>query len=158
MRGRLGECLPPPRVKPPTPTPSMRPPTTLRPLGTRYEYISVQVSPAPISTVSSSSLRTMSLKRAIEMRTPGVDEKQRLALCPEHLTAKGVRVMPSSRTCGTPGQLSPGQVRRYITNDRAKVLCCARPHRARGYLCARINPMSLPRIEESLRFNISGGQ
>ncbi len=42
----------------------------------------------------------MSLKRAIEI-TPEVDEKPGLEVCPEHLIAKGVRVKPSFRTCGT---------------------------------------------------------
>ena len=41
----------------------------------------------------------MSLKRAIEIWTPGVEEKPGLEVCPEHLTAKGVRVNPSSRIC-----------------------------------------------------------
>jgi hypothetical protein len=36
---------------------------------------------------------------------PGVEEKPGLVLCPEHLIANGVRVMPSSRTYGTTGKL-----------------------------------------------------
>jgi hypothetical protein len=47
----------------------------------------------------------MSLKRFIDSWTPGVEEKPGLELCPEHLIAKGVRVMPSTRSCDTPGQL-----------------------------------------------------
>ena len=47
----------------------------------------------------------MSLKLIIEIWTPWVDEKPRLAVCPEQWIAKGVRVKPSSRTCGTPTSL-----------------------------------------------------
>ena len=83
----------------------------------RYEYTSVQVSPAPISTVPSSSLRTMSLKRDIEICTPGVDEKPGLPVCPEHLIAKGVRVKPSSRTCGT--QVSVIRMSEGVYNERS---------------------------------------
>src|SRR6266403_3735349 len=89
---------PPPRVRPATPTPFRRPPTTLKPLGTRYVYTSVHVSPAPISTVLSLR-RTMSLNRVIEMCTPEVDEKPGLVACPPPFTANGTLSKAISWSC-----------------------------------------------------------
>ena len=95
---------PPPSVKPETPTPFSRPPTTLMPLGMMYAYTSVQVRPAPILTVSESSSMTISLKRASEICTPRVDENPRLTEWPAPLTANGVRVELSVRSCGVYGE------------------------------------------------------
>jgi hypothetical protein len=92
-------CLPPPKVYPETPTGPHRAPTTLMPLGTMYEYTSIQVSPAPISTVSESSWITMSLNLVIEICTPGVDENPGLRVCPPSLIANGVRVDASCWSC-----------------------------------------------------------
>jgi hypothetical protein len=95
---------PPPSVRPETPTPLSRAPTTLIPLGTMDAYTSVQVRPAPISTVSEFSLMTISLKRVSDICTPRVDENPRLAECPAPLTANGVRVEASSMSCGVHGE------------------------------------------------------
>jgi hypothetical protein len=95
---------PPPSVRPETPTPFNRPPTTLIPLGTMAAYTSGQARPAPISTVPESSFMTTSLKRLSEMCTPRVDENPRLTEYPEPLAANGVRVKASSLSCGVHGE------------------------------------------------------
>jgi hypothetical protein len=154
MRSKLETCLPPPRVKPPTPTPSTWLPTTLRPLGTRYENTSVQVSPAPISTVPSSSFMKMSLKRAIEIWIPGVDENPGLKLCPEHLIANGVRVKPSSRTCGSTGQLYILRMSDGVCHSRSSrdpLLFQAARSTRKSVSLSWPNERCLPRIGENLK-------
>ena len=89
---------PPPSVNPATPTPGIRPPTTLTPAGPSIAYTSSQMRPAPTSTVPDIELTFVSLKRDMEICTPIVEENPGFVACPPPFTAKGVRVDPRIRS------------------------------------------------------------
>ena len=70
--------------------PGIRPPTTLIPTGASVSYTSSQVRAGPTSTVPSSALTFVLLKRNNAICTPDVDENPGLLVCPPPFTAKGV--------------------------------------------------------------------
>jgi hypothetical protein len=67
-----------------------RPPITLIPIGASVSYTSSQVRAGPTSTVPSSALTFVSLKRDNAICTPEVDENPGFVVCPPPFTAKGV--------------------------------------------------------------------
>ena len=82
-------CSPPPNVKPATPTPVTRPPTTVRFIASNAVYTVSQTKPAPSSTVGMPLVVAPTLicwKRVSETWMPGVDENPGLNVCPPPLT------------------------------------------------------------------------
>ena len=73
-------------MNPATPTPVTRPPTTFTPSGASAAYTSSQMSPAPTVAVPAAASYATSLKRAIAICTPSVDEKPGFDECPPPLT------------------------------------------------------------------------